>query len=68
MLRTRFLSRSLQAYQDKWTPQMDGKLKTTIEPDNIMIKYAVCVFTYNDIVGHLPKDKSGKFATKLFLS
>ena len=56
------------AYQDKWTPQMGEKLKTTIEPDNIMNKYAVCVLKYNDIAGHLPKGKNGKFAAKIFFS
>ena len=54
------------AHQDKWTPQIVEKLKTAIEPDNIMDKYDVCVLKYNDIVGHLPKGKNGKFAKKIF--
>ena len=49
------------AYQDKWTPQIGEKLKTAMEPDNIVDKYAVCVLKYNDIVGHLPKGKNGIF-------
>ena len=49
-------------YQDKWTPQIGEKLKTAIELDNIMDKYAVCVLKNNEIVGHLSKGKSRKFA------
>ena len=56
------------AYQDKWIPLIGEKLKTAIEPDNSMDKYAVCVIKYNDIVCHLPKGKNGKFAKKIIFS
>ena len=56
------------AYQDKWTPQIVEKLKTAKEPDNIMNKYAVCALKYNDIVGHLPKEKMGNLRQKYFFS
>ena len=50
-------------YKDIWSPIMNEELKTRIEPDNPVDKYAVAVIDENnEIVGHLMKGLNGKFA------
>ena len=41
-------------------------VSTEREPGNLVDKYAVCVKKENEIVGHLPLGKDGKFAKTLF--
>ena len=54
-------------YKDIWSPIMNEELKTRIEPDNPVDKYAVAVIDENnEIVGHLMKGLNGKFAKTIF--
>ena len=53
-------------YKNIWKPTMIEELKTEMEPDNVMDKYAVCVKKNTSIVGHLPLGKNGKFAKMIF--
>ena len=55
-------------YKSIWTPKIGEILLTEREPGNLMDKYVVCAKKENEIVGHLPLGKDGKFAkTVLFL-
>ena len=53
-------------YKTLWNPLIGEFLSCEREPDNAMDKYAVCVKKENKIVGHLPLEKSGKFAKMIF--
>ena len=54
-------------YKSIWTPKTDEILSTEREPRNLGDKDAVCIKKENEIVGHLPLGKDGKFAkTVLF--
>ena len=54
-------------YKSIWTPKIDEILSTEREPRNLGDKDAVCIKKENEIVGHLPLGKDGKFAkTVLF--
>ena len=53
-------------YKTLWNPLIGELLLNEREPDSTMDKYAVCVKKENKIVGHLPLEKSGKFAKKIF--
>ena len=44
----------------------DEIVSTEREPGNLVDKYAVCVKKENEIVGHLPLGKDGKFAKTVF--
>ena len=53
-------------YKSIWTPKIDEILSTERESGNLVDKYAVCVKKENEIVGHLPLGKDGKFAKTVF--
>ena len=53
-------------YKSIWTPKIGEILSTEREPGNLVDKYAVCVKKENEIVGHLPLGKDGKFAKTVF--
>ena len=53
-------------YQEVWSPELHEMLGTVPEPRNIVDKYAVSVQRDDDVVGHLMKGKSGRFAKKIF--
>ena len=54
------------AYQDIWSPTRNKKLKAVPEPTNVVDKYAVCVLFCEEVVGHLKKGKTGRFAKTIF--
>ena len=47
-------------YKNIWTPQLDEQLEVSTEPDNPVDK------KNQNIVGHLKKGKTGRFAKTLF--
>ena len=53
-------------YKNIWTPQLDELLEVSTEPDNPVDKFAVAVKKNQNIVGHLKKGKTGRFAKTLF--
>ena len=53
-------------YKTLWNPLIGEFLSCNRESDKPMDKYAVCVNKENQIVGHLPLGKSGKFAKTMF--
>jgi len=53
-------------YQNEWVPVVNEKLRTRTEPENVVDKYAVRVLSGEDVVGHLKKGKSGRFAKTVF--
>ena len=53
-------------YQKKWDAVIGEVLEAKMEPTNDIDKYAVAVCKKGDIVGHLPKGKTGKFAKMIF--
>ena len=53
-------------YKSIWTRKIGEMLLTEREPGNMVDKYAVCVKKENEIVGHLPLGKDGKFAKTVF--
>ena len=53
-------------YRNNWEPVI-RVLKTCMEPQNEVDKYAVAVVdNENNVIGHLPKGKSGKYAKTIF--
>ena len=52
-------------YKNIWTPQLDELLEVSTEPDNPVDKFAVAVKKNQNIVGHLKKGKTGRFAKTL---
>ena len=53
-------------YKSIWTRKIGEMLLTEREPGNMVDKYAVCVKKENEIAGHLPLGKDGKFAKTMF--
>ena len=53
-------------YQDVWSPELQEMLSAVPEPRNIVEKYAVSVQRDDEVVGHLMKGKSGRFAKTIF--
>lgn len=53
-------------YKNIWTPQLDELLEVSTESDNPVDKFAVAVKKNQNIVGHLKKGKTGRFAKTLF--
>ena len=48
-------------------PVIGEVLKTSMEPQNEVDKYAVAVVDKeNNVIGHVPKEKSGKYAKTTF--
>ena len=55
------------AYRNNWEPVIRYVLKTCTEPQNEVDKCAVAVVdNYNNVIGHLRKGKSGKYAKTIF--
>ena len=53
-------------YRNNWEPVI-RVLKACMEPQNEVHKYAVAVVdNENNVIGHLPKGKSGKYAKTIF--
>ena len=50
------------AYMTKWAPKNGEILKALPEPENEYDKYAVAVERCGDVVGHLSKGRSARFA------
>ena len=54
-------------YKDIWLPELGEHLEVQCEPENVVDKYTVCLKTSNrKIIGHLKKEKSGRFAKAIF--
>ena len=53
-------------YKNIWTPQLDQLLEVSTEPSNPVDKFAVAVKKNQNILGHLKKGKTGRFAKTLF--
>ena len=53
-------------YQEVWSPELHEMLSSVPEPRNIVDKYAVSVQRDDEVVGHLMKGKSGRFAKTIF--
>ena len=53
-------------YRKTWAPFLGEVLQCRMEPDNTVGKYAVAVMNKDRVVGHLMKEKSGKFAKTVF--
>ena len=53
-------------YKDCWTPMKSDMLKAVMEPKNKTDKFAVAVMKNDCLVGHLPKEKTGRFAKMIF--
>ena len=49
-------------YKDCWTPVKSEMLKAVMEPKNKTDKFTVAVMKNDCLVGHLPKEKTGRFA------
>ena len=54
------------AYRFDWNPRVDEVLQAIPEPTNHVDKYAVCVRLDDEVVGHLKRGKSGRFAKTIF--
>ena len=52
-------------YKDRWAPVTGEMLKAVVEPKNKEDKFAVAITKDDCLVGHLPKEKTGRFE-KLF--
>ena len=53
-------------YNDIWTPKQGEQLDVLMEPDNRMDKFAVYMKINENIVCHLKKGTSRKFANAIF--
>ena len=53
-------------YQKKWEAVIGEVLEAKMEPTNDIDKYTMAVCNEGDIVDHLPKGKTGKFAKMMF--
>ena len=54
-------------YRNNWEPVTGEVLKTCMEPQNEVDKYAVAVVdNENNVISHLPKGTSGKYAKAIF--
>ena len=54
------------AYRQAWTPIVSERLTAVQEPTNPVDKYAVCVLKNGNVVGHLEKGQTGRFAKMIF--
>ena len=54
-------------YKDRWTPVKNEMLKAVVEPKNKEGKFAVGIMKDDCLVGHLSKEKTGKFAKIVFI-
>ena len=54
-------------YRNKWEPVIGEILNARMEPQNEVDKYAVAVLDKEkNVIGHLPKGTSGKYAKTIF--
>ena len=53
-------------YKEIWNPKLGEELNVRIEANNLVDKFAVCVEKDGNIVRHLKKGVSGKFAKTIF--
>ena len=53
-------------YKDIWTPKQGEQLDVSMEPNNRMDKFPVCVKINEKIAGDLKKGTSGRFAKTIF--
>lgn len=53
-------------YKDIWTPEIGESLDVQLEPNNPVDKYAVCIRKSGNVVGHLKKGVTGRFAKTIF--
>ena len=53
-------------YKDHWIPVKSEMLKAVVEPKNKEDKFAVTVMKDDCLVGHLQKEKTGRFAKIIF--
>ena len=54
-------------YRNNWEPVIGEVLKTCMESQNEVDKYAVAIIdNENNVIGHLPKGASGKYAKTIF--
>ena len=54
-------------YRTNWEPVIGEVLKTCMEPQNKVDKCEVAVVdNENNVIGHLPKGKSGKYVKTIF--
>ena len=53
---------------NEWTPDTRKILKTRLEPGNVVDRFVVAVEKEGQIVGHLNKRNSGRFAKTIFFS
>ena len=53
-------------YKEIWNPKLGEELNVRIEANNLVDKFALCVEKDGNIVGHLKKGVSGKFAKTVF--
>ena len=59
--------RGFRVYQNNWEPVIGEVLKTCIRPQKEVDIYAVAVVdNENNVIGHLPKVKSGKYGKAIF--
>ena len=53
-------------YQEVCSPELLEEQNAVPEPSNVIDKYMVCVQRDGEVVGHLMKGKSGRFAKTIF--
>ena len=54
-------------FRNNWKPVIEEVLKTWMEPQNEVGKYAMAVVhNENNVIGHLPKEKNRKYAKAIF--
>ena len=53
-------------YKDVWIPDVGEVLQVEMEPNNLADKYAVCTRKDGQVVGHLKKGLTGRFAKTIF--
>ena len=61
-----YFMKGYHAYKYLWKPFMNEELTTTMEPDNVVHKYAVCVKKSDVLVGHLSHGENRRFAKTIF--
>ena len=61
-----YFLKGYHAYKELSKPFINEELTTTMEPVNIVDKYAVSVKKNDAIVGHLPHSKNGRFPNMIF--
>ena len=53
-------------YKGRWTPVKSQMLKAIVEPKNKEDKFAAAIMKDDCLVGHLPKEKTERFAKTIF--